>query len=146
MLSGALGPSKMDATFLRQLVAVESAPAQMDTVPRRPQPSVTKTYPAVPQRDGMSFELAGMSRPAARTGRHRSGTATPTYQSGEAEPDLEMSRPSSPVLSRDDGVEALQSMWDPYMNRFRLLSACLMNLMNGMSDSASGPIIPYMEK
>lgn len=94
----------------------------------------------------MSFELSGMSRPATHSGGYRSGTATPAYQSGSASPDLEMSRPTSPVLPRDDGVEALQSMWDPYMNRFRLLSACLMNLMNGMSDSASGPIIPYMEK
>jgi hypothetical protein len=32
------------------------------------------------------------------------------------------------------------------MNRYRLMSACFMNLLNGLSDSASGPLIPYMEK
>lgn len=32
------------------------------------------------------------------------------------------------------------------MNRFRLLSVCLINFLNGLSDSASGPLIPYMEK
>lgn len=136
----------MDAAFLRQLVAVESAPAHMESMPLRPQPSVTKKHPAVPHRDATSLELVAMSRPATHVGGYRSGTATPTYQSGSASSDLEMSQPSSPVLPRDDGVEALQSMWDPYMNRFRLMSACLMNLMNGMSDSASGPVIPYMEK
>lgn len=135
----------MEASFLRQLVAVESAPAHMESMPLRPQPSVTKTYPAVPQRDHTSIELARMSRPATHTGGYQSGTATPAY-SRPASPDLESSRPASPVLPPDDGVEALQNLWDPYMNRFRLLSACLTNLMNGMSDSSSGPIIPYMEK
>lgn len=138
----------MEAALFRQLVAVESAPAQMESMPLRPPRSVTKTYPAVPQRDGASIELARMFRPATHTGGYPSGTATPAaHPSDPATPDLEMSRPSSPVPVRDDdGVEALQSVWDPYMNRFRLLSACLMNFMNGMSDSASGPLLPYMEK
>ncbi|CRK24205.1 hypothetical protein BN1708_013875 [Verticillium longisporum] len=45
-----------------------------------------------------------------------------------------------------DIAEPLQSMWDPYMNRWRLLTACLMNLGNGLNDSAPGALIPYMEK
>lgn len=132
----------MDASFLRQLVAVESAPAHIESMPLRPQKSITKTYPAVPQRDHTSVEL---SRPATHTGGYQSGTVTPTY-TRPGTPDLESSRATSPILPPDDGFEALQNVWDPYMNRFRLLSACLTNLMNGMSDSSSGPIIPYMEK
>lgn len=129
-------PSKMEAALLGQLVAVESAPASIGSMPLRPQRTVTKTYPAVPtlsrRESTNSIELARISRPATH-----SGTATP--------PDLEMSRPPSPVVP-DDGVDALQSLWHPYMNRFRFMSACLMNLMNGMSDSASGPLLPYMER
>lgn len=142
----------MEAALLRQLVAVESAPATIESIPLRPQKTVTKTYPAVPslsrRENSADIELTGISRPATHTGGyqhsgdgHFSGISTPV--------DLEMSRPSSPVVdsgSPDEGVEALQNMWDPYMNRFRLLSACLMNLMNGMSDSASGPLLPHMEK
>ncbi|KAF3767110.1 hypothetical protein M406DRAFT_69274 [Cryphonectria parasitica EP155] len=132
----------MEAALLSQLVAVESAPA-------RPQRSVTKTYPAVPQGDDASstaeFELVRISRPATHTGGYKSGTVTPNYFSRPPTPDLE-SRPASPVFGPDDGAEALHSIWDPYMNRFRLLSACLTNLGNGLSDAASGPLLPYMEK
>ncbi|KAI5463483.1 major facilitator superfamily domain-containing protein [Mariannaea sp. PMI_226] len=53
-----------------------------------------------------------------------------------------MSRPSSPVPS----IEVTPTIWNPYMNRFRLLSACLANVANALSDSAAGALIPYMEK
>ncbi|CAN8102480.1 unnamed protein product [Discula destructiva] len=122
----------MDTTLLRQLVTVASGPSQEDSLPLRPQKSVTKTYAAVPQRDSTEIELARVSRPG--------------QYSGQTSPDLEMSRPPSPMAGHEDGVEALHNVWDPYMNRFRLLSACSLNLMNGMSDAASGPLIPYMEK
>jgi hypothetical protein len=59
--------------------------------------------------------------------------------------DLEMSRPVSPDPAAD-AVDTVMSMWDPFMNRFRLLSLCLCNLGNGLSDSAAGALIPYMEK
>jgi len=32
------------------------------------------------------------------------------------------------------------------MNRFRVLSVCLLNFGNGLSDSAPGALIPYIEK
>ncbi|KUI68381.1 Bypass of stop codon protein 6 [Cytospora mali] len=137
----------MEAAFLSQLVAVESAPANLESMPLRPARSVTKTYPAVPQRDTASIELERISRPATHTGTGTATPVTPGFRSGFTTPnELESSRAASPVMGHDDGVEALQNMWDPYMNRFRLLSACLMNFMDGLSDSASGPLIPYMEK
>lgn len=110
-------------------------------MPLRPQRSITKTYAAVPQRDSTEIELVRVSRPI-------SGTATCAVQPSEdqATPDLERRRPSSPGPGLDDGVEALQSWGDPYMNRFRLLSASSLNFMNGMNDAAAGPLIPYMEK
>jgi hypothetical protein len=56
-----------------------------------------------------------------------------------------MSRSATPVLSRDS-IEALQSLWDPYKNRFRFLAICMMNFGNGLNDSAPGALIPYIEK
>ncbi|KAJ4387125.1 hypothetical protein N0V93_007714 [Gnomoniopsis smithogilvyi] len=130
----------MEAALLRQLVAVESASARADAMPLRPQRSITKTYAAVPQRDSTEIELARVSRPMSRS------APSVTLLDDQVTPDVEVLQPSIPMSGLDDGVEALQSWRDPYMNIFRLLSACSLNLMNGMNDSAAGPLIPYMEK
>lgn len=143
----------MDSSLFHQLVAIESAPASTESIstrpPLRPQKSITKTDRDVSglsrHDEGTFIELAHITRPATHTGGYEPATAT--HRSGTGTPaDLEMSRPVTPMMAPDDGVEALQSVWDPYMNRYRLLSACLINFANGMSDSASGPLIPYMEK
>lgn len=139
----------MEASLLRELVTVESAPSRRaDSIPLRPpQKSITKTYAAVPQRDSTEIELARVSRPMTLSRSSSSGLPLDN-SNNQAVPDLERSRPSSPLsgLVDPDGVEALQSWRDPYMNRFRLMSACSLNLMNGMNDAAAGPLIPYMEK
>ncbi|KAH7130380.1 major facilitator superfamily domain-containing protein [Dendryphion nanum] len=57
--------------------------------------------------------------------------------------ELEQSRPTSPA--RDEGVGLIQRWNDPPINRWRLLSCCLIYLGNGMNDSATGALIPYME-
>ena len=109
----------MEAAFLSQLVAFESAPATMESMPLRPAKSLTKTYPAVPQRDTTSIELERIFRPATHTGAAGTGTGTGGtvspittnggFRSGTITPnDLEMSSPSV-VMGHDDGVEALQS-------------------------------------
>lgn len=67
-----------------------------------------------------------------------SGTQTP-----KTPEDLEMSRPPSPTV---DEVDALQTLNDPPMNKWRLLSCCCMCFANGLNDSAPGALIPYMEK
>ncbi|KAF9875357.1 MFS efflux transporter [Colletotrichum karsti] len=62
---------------------------------------------------------------------------------------LESNRPSG-GFSRDDAAaesaEPTQSVLTPYMNRWRFLAACLMNMGNGINDGAPGALIPYMEK
>lgn len=68
-----------------------------------------------------------------------SGAQTPVTPN-----ELEMSRPPSP--KQEGVVEALQTLSDPSMNKWRFLSACLMNLANGLNDSAPGALIPYMEE
>ncbi|OCK83446.1 MFS general substrate transporter [Lepidopterella palustris CBS 459.81] len=58
--------------------------------------------------------------------------------------ELEMSRPPSP--KRDEAVMLVQTWSNPSMNKWRVLSCCLIYLGNGMNDSAPGALIPYMEK
>lgn len=53
---------------------------------------------------------------------------------------FEMSETSLPV------VESVESIWNPYMNRFRFLSACVTSICAGLNDSAPGALLPYIEK
>jgi hypothetical protein len=125
----------MEATMLRELVEIQSAPASLPSAPAK---AVPRIYPGVPQRDN-SIELQRLSMPSRSL-----VTSLPTTPRDEIE-DLEMSRPASPALPTG-GVEALPGIWDPYMNRFRFLSSCLMVFASGLNDSAPGALIPYMEK
>jgi hypothetical protein len=113
-----------------RFVTVESA---VD-LPSTPAKTVPRVYPGAPQH---SIELQRIQRTplSYETSRH---------DDVETE-DIEMSRPASPVLPAET-AEILPSIWDPYMNRFRFLSCCFMNLQNGLNDSAPGALIPYMEK
>jgi hypothetical protein len=59
--------------------------------------------------------------------------------------DLEMSQPDRPDPNAET-VEVVTTIWEPFMNRFRLLSTCLSQINNALSDGATGALIPYMEK
>ena len=120
--------------MLRDLVTVQSAPAELPSAPAK---AVPRVYPGVPQRES-SVELQRVSRPV-------SIPASDTTSPGSGLEDLEMSRPASPTVPADGGVEALPSIWDPYMNRYRFLATCLCYFTNGLSDSAPGALIPHME-
>jgi hypothetical protein len=80
------------------------------------------------------------------TSRHSRASSSPPIDTN----DLEMSRPASSDDSRtdvrpEDYVEAMPSVWEPYMNRYRLVAMCLGGLINGLNDSAAGALIPSME-
>ncbi|TKA72005.1 hypothetical protein B0A49_04151 [Cryomyces minteri] len=86
-------------------------------------------------------ESGGASLPqgAQTPGRTPHGAQTPKTPN-----ELEMSRPPSP--KRDEAANLVQSWSNPPMNKWRVLSACLVYFGNGMTDSATGAVIPYMEK
>ena len=94
------------------------------------------------------IELADTS--VNRNGFSPSGHATPLgAQTPRTLSEIEMSRPATPrglQGNEEDGVEAMQSFSSPPMNRFRVLSVCLLNFGNGLSDSAPGALIPYIER
>jgi hypothetical protein len=110
------------------------------TVPIAPQRAVPRTYHTVPDPiELQSFQFNGKQNAPPASGRATpSGTQTPRTPS-----EVEMSRPATPRQNEDDGVEAMQSFSSPPMNRFRMLSVCLLNFGNGLSDSAPGALIPY---
>ncbi|KAH6673976.1 major facilitator superfamily domain-containing protein [Plectosphaerella plurivora] len=129
----------MDTTMFKSFVEVESSPAPSAPLP--PQKAVSRVYPGAPHRAEDSIELQRLPTSVSRP-------STPPAGSDRGD-DLEMSRPASPTPGGGGGdahAEPLQSMWDPYMNRWRLLAACLMNFANGLHDSSPGALIPYMEK
>ncbi|KAF2273501.1 MFS general substrate transporter [Westerdykella ornata] len=57
--------------------------------------------------------------------------------------ELEMSRPPSPTM--EDTFSQMQTWNDPPVNKWRILSCCLIYFGNGLNDSATGALIPYME-
>lgn len=90
-----------------------------------------------------AFELDELSK--ASRGNAPSLPSTPAgSQTPRSLHELEMSRPPSPEYH--DAAEVVQTWTNPPINKWRLLSACLMNLGNGMNDAAPGALIPYMEK
>jgi hypothetical protein len=99
----------------------------------RPAKVVSRTYPGVPQGPD-SIELQRLP------GHDMTGPTTP-----RTEADLEMSQPPTPTSPRAV-VEVMPSAWNPYMNRFRLMAMCIASIGNGLTDSAAGALIPYMEK
>ncbi|KAL9596750.1 MAG: hypothetical protein Q9219_005575 [cf. Caloplaca sp. 3 TL-2023] len=124
-------------TTLNALITVESGPRLKD-----PPPAVTKnsqsrhTHPDALELDEITpgHGSTWPSKPPSAD-----GAQTPVTPN-----ELEMSRPPSPKTK--DAVEALQTLSNPPMNKWRFASACGMCFANGLNDSAPGALIPYMEE
>lgn len=89
-----------------------------------------------------AFELDELSR--ADRGNGPSLPGTPRGVQTPRSYEFEISRPPSPEYH--DAAEVMQTWTNPPANKWRLLSACLMNFGNGLNDAAPGALIPYMEK
>ncbi|KAI1503700.1 major facilitator superfamily domain-containing protein [Biscogniauxia marginata] len=128
----------MESTLFKTLVQVES---NLQSLPQAPQRVVSRTYPAVPQQDGVdAIELQALRHP------RQNGTGTPSGPTTPGdERDIEMSVPGTPAEPGDVFVEVLPSLTDPPMNKFRFATCCFQNFLGGLTDSAPGALIPYME-
>ncbi|KAI1128582.1 MFS general substrate transporter [Nemania abortiva] len=132
----------MEATMFQALVQIES-----NSLPQAPQRAVSRTYPAVPQRDE-DVELRPLTKPSAAPTPAASGPSTPLE-----ERDIEMTAPETPGTPDAAGApanantfEVLPSLTDPPKNKFRFAACCTQTLVSGLTDSAPGALIPYMEK
>lgn len=122
--------------MFKTLVQIEPALSKLPTAPER---AVSRTYPAVPQQDDdILLSNLRYSHDNARP----LGASAPTTPGDER--DLEMSVPGTPAEPADV-FEALPSLYDPPMNKYRLATCCFMNFLGGLTDSAAGALIPYME-
>lgn len=135
-------------------IDVESSPTatnpEAHSVPIAPQKVFERTYHSIPLPEGPhAIELDNIQWGPKNAPRGESGYNTP---SGAQTPglteitDLEMSRPASAHGNDPAGVDIVQTFSNPPMNRFRMLSVCLMLFGNGLGDSAPGALIPYIEK
>jgi hypothetical protein len=43
-------------------------------------------------------------------------------------------------------VDRLETIWNPYKNRYRVLAACITLFGNGMNDAATGTLIQSLER
>lgn len=126
----------MESSLFGTLIQVESnSHAHEHPFPEPPQRVKSRTYPAVPQQDPIELEPLRFSRNDSSP----SSATTP-----REERDLEMSVPGTPAEPAD-AVEVLPSLNDPPKNKFRLAACCFQNFLGGLTDSAPGALIPYME-
>lgn len=125
--------------------SLNAASFDFPIAPIAPKKAMPHNYHSIPQEPPDNIELDNLQWGAKLTGPAGSGPASASgADTYNAPNDLEMSRPSSPALELE-GFEAMQSLSNPSMNRFRMLSVCLMTLCQGLNDSAPGALIPYIE-
>ncbi|ORX92178.1 major facilitator superfamily domain-containing protein [Clohesyomyces aquaticus] len=122
-----------------------SSTADQLTTPAATHQKLPNHAPTTIELDELAFgkRYNGPPQPGMQTPRELpSGAQTPVTPKTPNE--LEMSRPPSPRAN--EGVGLMQSWNDPPVNRWRVLSCCLIYFGNGINDSAPGALIPYMEE
>jgi hypothetical protein len=119
--------------------------SQLPLIPAAPEKALPRTYHSVPQAPPDNIELDNLQWGARLTGPTESGLVTPPVAETPIAPnDVETSRPATPTRG-SEGFEAMQSVWNPPMNRCRMLAVCTMSFCTGLNDSAPGALIPYIE-
>ena len=126
------------ASPYRNLISIES-----DSPITNPPTVLNKAPYALPDLP-TDYELDSLRRDGQKA--PKSGTSvpsTPRPQTPATPNELESSRPPSPNV---DAVSVTQTLTSPPINKWRVLSCCLMSFGQGMNDAAPGALIPYMEK
>ncbi|KAH8900147.1 MFS general substrate transporter [Thozetella sp. PMI_491] len=142
----------MDAMMLKGLVTVESAPAALPSEPER---VVRRSYPGAPHHDAVELDVLSRSytlpgpagRATAESGFTSAAPSAPETPGEERQLvlDVERSGQSTPTGLQGRSVDALQTMWNPRMNRFRFAAVCFIVFSNGLHDASAGALLPYME-
>jgi hypothetical protein len=130
----------MTSYALGAFIDVESSKTSQERLPVAPQKALPRPH-SVQEPVELADINTKQNEPSVSGNATPSGTQPPLTPS-----ELEMSKPATPRHNEDDGVEAMQSFSNPPMNRFRMLSVCLLNFGNGLSDSAPSALIPYIGK
>lgn len=121
-------------------VESDSPTQELRQAPTAPQKALPRTYHSVPE----PIEVDNIQHVARPSGPSRSSSFAADAQTPRTPFELE-SGAASPEDGRY-GVDMIQSFSNPPINRYRMLAVCLLNLGNGLGDSAAGALIPYIEK
>lgn len=123
------------------------------TIPTAPQRAKARTYHSVSHTRAASpdIELEQMQWNSLDNGSIPQTPigGGPPNENAQFFQDVEMRgtpSPSNEHEAENGAVEALQSFSNPPMNRYRLLGICLFSFGQGLSDSAPGALLPYIEK
>lgn len=82
-----------------------------------------------------------VSRASSTPGQRPSSIGGPTSPPGE----LEATNPPPHQAVTTPATSDLPSIKYPYMNRWRLVSCCIGFFTQGLTDSATGAVLPYMQ-
>lgn len=117
-----------------------TSPPLASPLPTHQKPSTTENHPPSKiELDDLTFGSrynGPPTDPSTPKGTGPSGTQTPKTPN-----ELEMSRPGSPTAVH--GASVMQTWKDPSMNKWRILSCCLIYFGNGMSDSGTPSLSSY---
>lgn len=94
--------------------------------------------------DNRPTDYSAAINPAGLQTPREAKTTAPTTQVPQTPNQLEASLPSTP-RQHLGSASVVPSLAYPYMNRWRVLTACLEYFGNGINDSAPGALIPYFE-
>ncbi|RDW66422.1 hypothetical protein BP6252_10057 [Coleophoma cylindrospora] len=103
--------------------------------------AVTRT-PTTQPNPGLSDDIE-MQPMTCRSSARLYGTAHDNHPSPTIQPS---GTPDGASGCGGAAVDQIQSIWKPYMNRYRVLATCLTALGNGMNDSAQGALLASLEK
>jgi hypothetical protein len=106
----------------------------MDPLPDPPKMTIRKDADATPAVEALDIEMNPTSSEMA--------AAPPEGQDEAQSPPNNGDTPHSAVPALDQ----TQTIWNPYKNRFRVLSCCFTALGMGTNDSAAGALIASIEK
>ncbi|KAK0665019.1 hypothetical protein DIS24_g449 [Lasiodiplodia hormozganensis] len=106
--------------------------------------SAPQTHPSTPK---SGSEHATSSRPPSSHAGAQTPVTPSELEGAIANNNNNSSSNTTPPPTADGGPAhpAIQTFWNPPMNKWRVLCACLVYFGNGLSDSAPGALIPYME-
>lgn len=136
----------MSTTLLHSLVDVESDTAPKTQFPISPRPAVPRSSRSMPRSDNDHIETINLHRLPSTP---QDGTST-TGPEGSKSLNADGGPSRDVEESAGDPVggyfDALPSLSDSPMNKYRLMTCCLINFTGGLTDAAPGALIPYMEE
>lgn len=141
-----LSVNAMTSHAFGSLLDIESSPGQRDhhSIPIPSQKGLSGVHRTASQAHikPLTVETPGLQFEA--------DSPTPKTPTAKTLGELEMSRPSTPPPNEmgvgDEAVDAVMSWKDPFMNRYRMVAICLLSITQGLSDSAPGALIPYIQE